>query len=126
MSEVLANNQTGAFIEQKCCIEHEGHKFCYGGAWLCQRADNGKFEGFLYGDWNKKTISNWDGSIKIPAWYSSRDFRNNFGAKCCTVHFKYNGKYFYGRWSGMMYNQLIHVREITGKSYRRNVGRYGW
>lgn len=126
MSEVLKDESTGAFIEQKCCIEHEGHKVCSGGSWLCIRKDTGKMEGILYGDWNKKVISSWDGSLKIPAHYSYRNFRNNFGAECCTVHFKYNGKYFYGRWSGMEWSQIVRVREITEKSYRKNVGRYGW
>jgi hypothetical protein len=126
MSETITDIQTGSFIEKKCCIEHEGKKFCSGGSWLCQRVDTGKFVGILYGDWNKKIISSWDGSLKIPAYYSSHDFRNNFGAECCTVHFKWNDHYFYGRWSGMEWSQIIRVREITEKSYRRNVGRYGW
>jgi len=64
-SEMLTDENSGAFIEQKCCIEHEGYKFCNGGSWLCQRADTGKFEGILYGDWNKKILSSWDGTFQV-------------------------------------------------------------
>lgn len=122
MPEILQDTQSKGFIETKCCIDHHGQKFCAGGSWLLKRIDTGKYEGVLYGDWDKKVISSWDGSLKIPAYYSYRDFRNNFNARCCTVHFKYAGMYFYGRWSGMDWSQLIRVKEITEKSYRKNTG----
>ncbi|MCK9593829.1 MAG: hypothetical protein M0Q91_17655 [Methanoregula sp.] len=123
------DNTTGAFIEKKCCIEVDGKKFCSGGSWLCQRADNGKYVGILYGSLDTKgsgtwgipirgELSSWDGSIKIPAIYG-HIYRNNFGAQCRYVWFKYMDRFFVGRWDGIEYSQIVRVREITEKSYNR-------
>jgi len=114
MSEMIKSGS--AFIEQKCCIEHEGQKFCSGGSWLCVRKDTGKMEGILYGNYNKQEVSSWDGTLKIPAIYG-REYRNNFGALCQSVYFRYDGKYFYGRWLGKDWSQIVRVREITKRSY---------
>lgn len=123
------NETTGAFIENKCCIEFEGKKFCSGGSWLCQRTDNGKYAGILYGSWNitgginygdplRGELTSWDGSVKIPAIYG-REYRNNFGARCRYVWFKYMNRFFVGRWDGIDWSQIVRVREISEKSYNR-------
>lgn len=124
-SEMLKDDQTGTFIEQKCCIEHEGKKFCSGGSYLCQRADNGKYVGILYGSWNttgtgtwgipiRGELSSWDGTLKIPAIYG-REYRNNFGAKCRYVWFTYMDRKFVGRWDGIEYSQIVRVKELSKK-----------
>ena len=118
-SEMLKDDNTGAFIEQKCCIKFEDKKFCSGGSYLCQRADNGKYEGLLYGDWKKEELSSWDGTLKIPAIYG-REYRNNFGAKCRYVWFKYMDRYFVGRWDGIEWSQIVRVKEISKKGYFRS------
>jgi hypothetical protein len=128
-SEMVKNETTGSFIEQKCCITFEDKKFCSGGSWLCQRADTGKYVGILYGSWNttgsgtwgipvRGELSSWDGSVKIPAIYG-KVYRNNFGAQCRYVWFKYMDRFFVGRWDGIEYSQIVRVREISEKSYRR-------
>lgn len=116
---MLKDENSGAFIEQKCCIKFEDKKFCFGGSYLCQRADNGKYQGLLYGSWGKQELSSWDGTLKIPAIYG-REYRNNFGAKCRYVWFKYMNRYFVGRWDGIEWSQIVRVREITKKAYFRS------
>lgn len=114
----------GAYIEEKCCIEIDGKKFCSGGSWFCQRADNGQYVGAVYAGGKDESgnaiVSSWDGTIKIRVIYG-REYRNNFGALCCPLWFRYfiGGKerYFYGRWDGMEWTQYVRVREITEKSY---------
>ena len=113
-SEMITDG--AAFIEQKCCIEYEGHKFCSGGSYLGIRKDTGKMEGILYGDYKTEQVSSWDGTLKIPAIYG-KEYRNNFGGLCCSVYFQYQGRYFYGRWLGKEWSQIVRVKEITKKSY---------
>ena len=121
MAEVITDNNTGAFIEQKCCIQHDGMNFCAGGSYLAIRKDTGKMEGIMYAchkpDENgNSVISSWDGSLKIRAIYG-REYRDNFGGKRCNVYFRYNGRYFWGRWYGMEFSDIIRCKEITEKSY---------
>jgi hypothetical protein len=120
MSEIIKDNQTGAFVEDKCCIEHEGHKFCSGGSWLGIRKDTGKMEGILYATntpyEGNSVITSWDGSLKIRAVYG-REWRDNFGGLNQSVYFRYNDRYFYGRWAGKDRSDIVRCREITEKSY---------
>ena len=113
----MVNDKNGiAFIEKKCCIEIDNKKFCSGGSYLCIRRDTGKLAGILYGSFDKEEVSSWDGSLQIPAYYGKK-YRNNFGAICRYVWFKYCNKFFVGRWDGIGYSQIVRVREITEKSY---------
>ena len=119
MSKMITDQKTGAFIEQKCCIEREGHKFCSGGSCLCQRADTGKYEGIMYAHKDEdgyQFVQSWDGTLKIPAVYG-REYRDNFGGKRCNVYFRYMDRYFWGKWYGMEWSMIIRCKEITEKSY---------
>ena len=123
MTELIQDQSTGAFIEQKCCVELNGHKFCSGGSWLCIRKDTGKMEGILYAshkpdDEGRSFIQSWDGSLKIPAIYG-REWRDNFGGLNQSVYFRYEGRYFYGRWAGKDWSDIVRVREIKKESYFR-------
>jgi len=121
MAEMISDKTTGAFIEQKCCIEHGGQKFCSGGSWLCIRKDTGKMAGILYashkadpeiGDY----VQSWDGSLKIRAVYG-REYRDNFGGLRRNVYFRYQDRYFWGKWYGTEWSDIIKVQEIAEKSY---------
>lgn len=118
MSEIITDDNGTAFIEQKCCIEFNGQKFCSGGSWLCVNAKTGKLEGFLYSTSNEKEVTSWDGSLRIPATYG-KEYRNNFGALCQSIWFKYQDHYFYGRLLGKEWSQIVRCKEITKKSYYR-------
>ena len=123
MAEVITDSNTGAFIEQKCCINFPDHgKFCAGGSWLCVNVKTGKMQGILYashkpdpeiGDY----VQSWDGSIKIRAIYGSKEYYDNFGGLRQSVYFRYQGKYFWGKWYGKEWSDIIRCQEITEKSY---------
>ena len=101
--------ENGCFVDQDCTIEHEGHKFTSGGAFIGVDK-NGKHRGTVYGDYDHKTVSNWDGSIKIPATYYG-EHRGNMGDRRIFVRFRYGGRNFFGRWFGMDWSQIVRVRE---------------
>ena len=104
------DKKTGCFMDQDCTIEHKGQKFTSGGAFL-GIDKNGKMGGCIYGDYDFRHITNWDGSIKVPARYYSSHY-GSMGDKRVYVQFSYSGKKFFGRWCGMEFNQLITVREL--------------
>ena len=97
------------FIDQDCTISHKGQSFESGGAFIGKDKD-GKHGGVIYGDWDYKTVSNWNGSIKIPAKYYS-EHRGNMGDKRIFVKFTYKGINFFGRWCGLDWSQLIPVKQ---------------
>jgi hypothetical protein len=122
MSEIITDANNTAFIEQKCCIELSGHKFCSGGSWLCENVKTGKFEGMLYACHKPDPeigmhVSSWDGSLKIRANYWKKDYRDNFGGLRQDVYFVYNGRYFWGKWYGKEWSDIIRCVEISEKSY---------
>jgi hypothetical protein len=92
-------------IEKECVIEHDGKKYESGGAFIVDNI------GAVYGDWNFKTVSNWHGTIKIPARYG-KEFKSNMGDKRRHVWFKREGKIFHGVWCAIDNNQLIMVKAI--------------
>lgn len=108
---VTTLKSSGCFIDQNCTIEIEGKKFESGGAFL-GIDKNGKRGGILYGDWKDyKTISNWDGSISVPAKYYGFH-KGNMGDKRCFVRFTYQGVHYFGRWFGIDNSQIVRVKEI--------------
>jgi hypothetical protein len=122
MSEVLKDDQSGAFIEQKCCITFQDHKFCSGGSFLCINAKTGKMQGIMYASHKPDPeigyyVQSWDGSIKIRAIYGAKEYYDNFGGKRQNVYFRYEGKYFWGKWYGKEWSDIIRCVEITEKSY---------
>lgn len=110
----LKDEKTGCFIDQNCTLTVDGKSFTSGGGFL-GLDKNGKMGGLLYGNWKNHTsysdISNWDGSVKIPAYYYGHH-TGNMGDERCYVRFTYNGKRFFGRWCGIGMNQCINVREV--------------
>jgi hypothetical protein len=115
MSEIITENNN--FVEQKCCITFEGKTFCSGGSWLCTNAKTGKMHGILYESEKTGEVISWDGSIRIPAFYGTKEWRDNFGGKRSHVWFKYAGRYFIGHWYGKEWSQIVRCYEITKKSY---------
>ena len=123
MSEIITDENKTAFIEQKCCIDFPGHgKFCAGGSWLCVNAKTGKMQGIMYASNNADEngnayVSSWDGSIKIRAIYGNKEWRDNFGGLRQNVYFRYQDKYFWGKWYGKEWSDIVRCQEITEKSY---------
>jgi len=116
MSEIIMSDDKNTFIEEKCCIKHESKNYCFGGSYLCVRTDTGKMVGIMYASDKESVVTSWDGTIKIPAIYG-KEYRNNFGALCQSVWFRYQDHYFYGRWLGKERSQIVRCKEITEKSY---------
>ena len=110
-SEMVQDKATGAFIEPACTMIHEGHEFTSGGAWLAQRKDTGKFEGYIYANPETKEVTSWDGKLRIPAYFSA-SHRHNFGGQMRHMWFTYQGKKFYGRYC-CDYNECVHVKEVA-------------
>lgn len=84
----------GCFADVECTIEFEGKKFTSGGAFI-GKDKNGKYGGLLYADEKTKQVSNWDGSIKINAYFG-REWQNNMGDVRQSIWFTYKGIKFYG------------------------------
>ena len=101
--------ENSCLLDQDCTIEHEGQKFTSDGGFI-GKDEKGKYGGILYGDWNYKTITNWDGSVKIPARYYG-EHRGNMGDRRIFVRFRYEGRNFFGRWFGVDWSQIVRVGE---------------
>jgi hypothetical protein len=123
-SQIVQSENSIAFIESDCKIELGGREFTSGGAWLCQRIDTGRFEGWLYA--YKKVISEktgsyqiwvgtWDGSKQVHCT-TGQEYYSNFGDTRQSLWFRWNGRYFWGIWykSG---GDLVKCREIKAESY---------
>ena len=81
------------------------------------RQDTGKMEGILYESEKTGEITSWDGTFRIPAIYSTKKYRDNFGGLRSNVYFKYAGRYFWGKWYGQEWSQIVRCKEITKKAY---------
>ena len=99
----------GCFADVAATINVNGKSFTSGGAFI-GKDKNGQYGGVLYGDYEHKIISNWDGSIKIPARYYGFHC-GNMGDERCFVRFTYKGVNFFGRWFGMDWSQIVRVRQ---------------
>jgi len=104
----------GAFLEQNCTIEIDGHSLPNGGGWLCKRVDTGKYEGLLYAYLSEHEIGSWNGSIKIPARFGY-SWHSNMGDIRQSVYFTHEidsvKHYFYGVYykSG---SDIVRVKEV--------------
>ena len=87
--KTIIDKETGCFIDKNCTLELGGKKFESGGAFLCQRRDTGKMEGFVYANDSKNQVSNWHGTLKIPCSFGVT-WRSNFGDLRKAVYFKYS------------------------------------
>lgn len=114
-STLIKDEKTGAFIEQDCTIELQGHKFTSGGAFIAQRKDTGKFEGYVYAqiqehDAGYGFVTSWAGDIRRHAYFSRR-YYHNFGGTMRHVWFKYNGMNFHGQYCDK-WNECVHVKQV--------------
>jgi len=117
----MSTIQNGAaFVDTQCILTLQGKSFESGGGFIAQRADNGKWEGVLYGDYKAPnygatgTITNWHGDIKIVCHYGPV-YRSNMGDNRRWVWFTWHGMTFAGCWCGIDFNQAIQVRQIKRK-----------
>lgn len=117
MSEMVQGRH-GEFVEEKCCIEHEGKEFCAGGAWIMRRKDTGLREGILYlfrerhEHFVNYFVGTWDGSKKAHA-VCLRTWRSNFGDERRSFYFLWEGTKFWGVNAGD--NDVVRVREYKNQ-----------
>ena len=97
-------------LETDCTIEFEGRKFTSGGAFIGVDK-NGKHGGRVYADWNKREVSNWSGTVKVPAIYG-RKFRSNFDDLRRHIWFTWKGINFHGLWCSINWSELVNVKEV--------------
>lgn len=108
MATIVKNDK--AFVETDCTFEHEGKKFTSGGSWLMKRKDNGKYEGILYANPEKRQVTSWDGSLVIPATFG-KVFQGNI-SKRQYCWFTYQGMHFVGINYSVDWQDCIKVKQI--------------
>lgn len=107
MMETIQEN--GCLLDQGYTIEYQNQTLINSSAFICKNK-SGKYDGIVYGDYDYKIISNWDGSITIPAKYYG-EYTGNMGDKRIFIRFRYENRNFFGRWFGMKWSQTVRVRE---------------
>jgi hypothetical protein len=109
MRDIVGVN--GTCIERECTVKINGKAFEYGGAFIGIDPKTGHHGGVIYGDYNKKQVTNWHGDVTIPARYGI-SYRGNMGDERCHLWFTWKGIKFHGVWCGMEWSQIIRVKEI--------------
>ena len=97
-------------IEKECKIDFNGITFENSGAFIGIDV-NGLYGGCVYGEWERKEVTNWHGTLRVKANYG-RKYQSNFGDTRCHVWFTWKGVKFHGTWCSIEWNQLIRVKQI--------------
>lgn len=117
MIKTAIDCKAGVFVDQNCTFTAQGKEFESGGAWLtklkAQKAKDETFIGMVYADDEAGTVSNWHGTIKIPARFGPV-WVSNFGDRRRTVRFVWQGVQMFGVWCGIEFNQVVKVRQVKG------------
>jgi hypothetical protein len=101
----------GVFVDQACKFSFQGRTFEAGGAWICQEKKSGRLRGLVYVNETERTVSNWHGTIKLPARFGPV-WRSNMGDKRRSVYFEWAGHLMFGVLCSLDFNQAVKVREI--------------
>lgn len=109
--KVVHGKEQGTFMDTDCTIEFQGKKFTSGGAFIGVNKETGKMGGQVYVNEGKKTVGNWDGSIKVNC-YLGKSWYSNMGDRRRSVWFRYSGKFFYGVLYSADWRELVSVREV--------------
>jgi hypothetical protein len=83
------------FIDHDCKIGIQGITFTSDGAFILRNTKTNKLGGVLYAYPKENKVGNWNGSIKVRAYFA-REWYSNIGDKRQSVYFTYEGIYFYG------------------------------
>jgi len=98
------------FIDQSCSINLQGMTFTSDGAFILRNIKTNKLGGILYAYPKENKVGNWDGTIKVSAYFG-REWYSNMGEKRQAVYFTYNKISFYGVYYKTN-SDIVRVRQI--------------
>src|SRR5690349_657416 len=98
------------FFETDCTIEHDGKKFTANGAFIVTEQPSGRLVALLYANDKEHILTDWHGSLKIPAVFG-REWRSNLSDLRQHVSFEHDGHNFSGVWFNKEWNQLVRAKE---------------
>jgi len=98
------------FIDQSCSINLQGMTFTSDGAFILRNIKTNKLGGILYAYPKENKVGNWDGKIKVSAYFG-REWYSNMGDKRQAVYFTFNKISFYGVYYKTN-SDIVRVRQI--------------
>ena len=117
MIKTAIDKERGFFVDQNCKFSIQGKEFESGGAWMtkikAQKAKDETFIGMVYADDATGTVTNWHGTIKIPARFG-KVWVSNFGDRRRAVRFQWQGVEMFGVWCSCDSNMAVKVRQVKG------------